>query len=57
MVESVTPSGILSAVEALARDYQDLQKSAHQVGQRDFTQAAMLASFQQVYQHVLGPTN
>jgi glycosyltransferase involved in cell wall biosynthesis len=57
VVESVTPSGILSAVEALAREYQDLQKSAQEVGQRDFTQAAMLASFQQVYEHVLGPTN
>lgn len=57
VVESVTPSGILSAVEALAREYADLQKSAQQAGQRDFSQSAMIASFQKVYEHVLGPTN
>jgi glycosyltransferase involved in cell wall biosynthesis len=57
VVESVTPASILSAVQALAREYQGLQKSAQQVGQRDFGQAAMLASFQQVYEHVLGPAH
>jgi glycosyltransferase involved in cell wall biosynthesis len=57
VVKSVTPSGILSAVEALAREYADLQESAQQVGQKDFSQQAMIASFQKVYERVLGPTN
>ncbi len=57
VVESVTPTGILTAVEALVRKYEDLQKTAQQVGKRDFSQGAMIASFQKVYQRVLGPEN
>jgi glycosyltransferase involved in cell wall biosynthesis len=57
VVESVTPESILTAVEALAHQYEDLQKTAQQVGQRDFAQQAMIASFQKVYDHVLGLTN
>ncbi len=53
VVESVTPSGILSAVEALVREYEDLQKTAKQGGKRDFSQDSMIASFQHVYERVL----
>jgi len=57
VVDSVTPTAILRAVEALARDYPNLQKAAQQVGQRDFSQEAMLDSYQKVYDHVLGLKN
>ena len=57
VVESVTPTDILSAVEALAHKYEDLQKTAQQVGQRDFGQEGMLDSYQKVYDHVLGLKN
>ena len=53
VVEHVTPTDILAAVDALARNYKDLQKSAQQVGQRDFSQRAMLTSYQKVYERVL----
>jgi glycosyltransferase involved in cell wall biosynthesis len=56
VVDSVEPNDILSAVEALATDYPNLQKAAQQAGQRDFAQEAMLASYQEVYDHVLGLT-
>lgn len=52
VVEDITPAGILTAVEALARDYADLQKSAQQVGQRDFSQQAMVESYRKVYEQV-----
>lgn len=51
VVEEVSAAGILSAIEALAQNYSYLQNSARQVGQRDFSQQSMLASFQKVYQH------
>ena len=54
VVESVSAAGILAAVEALARRYPDLQQAAQRVGQVDFSQTAMLASFQRVYERVLG---
>jgi glycosyltransferase involved in cell wall biosynthesis len=57
VVENVTPTDILIAVEALSREYEALQKSARQVGQRDFSQQAMLTSFQRVYERVLGLTS
>jgi len=57
VVDSVTPTSILRAVEALARDYPNLQKAAQQVGQRDFSQEGMLDSYQKVYDHVLGLRN
>jgi len=53
VVESVTPASILAAVEMLARAYEPLQNRAKQVGQRDFSQQAMIASFEKVYEHVL----
>ena len=54
VVENISPSGILTAVEALASGYNTLQKLAQQVGQRDFPQQAMIASYQKVYERVLG---
>ena len=54
VVESVSAAGILAAVEALARRYPDLQQAAQRVGQVDFSQTAMLTSFQRVYERVLG---
>jgi len=54
VVKRVTSTDILAAVDALARNYADLRKSAQQVGQRDFSQRAMLVSYQKVYERVLG---
>jgi glycosyltransferase involved in cell wall biosynthesis len=53
VVESVSPSSILAAVEALTNEYDELQRTAQQVGQQDFAQQAMIASFQKVYRRVL----
>jgi glycosyltransferase involved in cell wall biosynthesis len=57
VVERVTPADILAAIDALAREYDTLQKSAQQVGQRDFSQQQMIASYQKVYNRILRPTN
>ena len=54
VVESVTPTEVLAAVESLTREYEDLQKSAQQAGQRDFSQEGMIASFREMYERVLG---
>jgi glycosyltransferase involved in cell wall biosynthesis len=56
VVESVDPAGILDAVEALACEYRHLQTAAQQAGQMDFSQQAMIASFERVYERVSGPT-
>ncbi len=53
VVNSVSPTGILAAVESLAQNYEALQKSAQQVGQRDFSQPAMIASYQKVYERIM----
>jgi glycosyltransferase involved in cell wall biosynthesis len=53
VVESVSPEGVLTAIEALARDYEDLQRAALRVGQVDFSRSAMIESFQRVYERVL----
>jgi glycosyltransferase involved in cell wall biosynthesis len=57
VVEGVNPENVLTAVEALAGEYEDLQHTAQQVGQQDFSEQAMLASYQNVYEHVLGLTD
>jgi hypothetical protein len=49
----VSPEGVLTAIEALARDYEDLQRAALRVGQVDLTRSAMIESFQRVYERVL----
>ena len=57
VVEKVTPADILAAVEALVSKYESAQKAARRVGQRDFSQEGMIASFHRVYRHALGQTN
>lgn len=54
VVESVTPGEVLTAVESLVSEYDELQKSAQQAGQRDFSQEGMIASFRKIYEYVLG---
>jgi glycosyltransferase involved in cell wall biosynthesis len=56
VVEKVTPEDILTGVEALSSHYEARQQAAQQVGQRDFSQQAMLASFQQLYERVITST-
>lgn len=53
VIETVTPTDILAAVEALTSKYEIRQKIAGEVGQRDFLQQAMVASYQKVYERVL----
>jgi glycosyltransferase involved in cell wall biosynthesis len=55
VVERVTPAGILTAVEALAHEYEDLQRAARRAGQADFSQQAMIASFREVYERIVQP--
>jgi glycosyltransferase involved in cell wall biosynthesis len=57
VVEEVSAAGVLTAIARLTEQYDDLQRAAWRVGQRDFTQQVMIASFQRVYGHVLGRTN
>jgi glycosyltransferase involved in cell wall biosynthesis len=54
VVDKITPTGIRSAIGALVERYQKLQDAARDVGQRDFTREKQLASFQAMYDHVLG---
>jgi len=53
VVEAVTPASILEAIEALRRTYNAQRQLALQVGCRDFSQQAMLASYQQLYRQIL----
>lgn len=53
VVETVTATDILTSIETLRQDYEELQRAAQDAGQRDFSQQAMVASFQQVYENVL----
>ena len=55
VVKSLDPTSILDVVKALAREYESLQGAARHVGQKNFSQQAMIASFRRVYEHVLGP--
>jgi len=57
VVENVTPTDILTAIESLAGEYEELQKVARQVGQKDFSQQQMIASYGRVYERVLGSTD
>ena len=54
VVKSVTPQAIEQAVAELVGNYDGFVATAVQVGQRDFTQAAMIDSYRAVYQAVLG---
>lgn len=53
VVENVTVEDILAALEDLTHDYDALQQAAQQMGQRDFSQQAMLESYQNLYERVL----
>ena len=53
IVERVDPASILHAIAALTQDYEALQLAARRVGQRDFSKAEMIASFERIYEHVL----
>lgn len=53
VIEQVTPESILAAIQALMNRYHSCQQAACQVGQRDFTQQDMVASFQAAYEAVL----
>lgn len=52
-IETVTATDILTGIDAMIQDYKKLQRVAQDVGQRDFSEQAMIASFQQVYETVL----
>jgi glycosyltransferase involved in cell wall biosynthesis len=53
VVENVTVEDILAAVDSLTREYEVLQHVARQTGRRDFSQQAMLDSYQKLYEQVL----
>jgi glycosyltransferase involved in cell wall biosynthesis len=53
VIDQVSPTDILAGVDALVQDYDALQHTARQVGQHDFTQEAMITSYQKVYESVL----
>lgn len=53
VIDQVNPADILTAVDALVQDYDAYQAIARQVGQRDFTQEAMITSYQKLYEAVL----
>jgi len=52
VVEGIDPASILNAVESLACEYESLQRTARQTGQRDFSQQAMITSFGRIYERV-----
>jgi glycosyltransferase involved in cell wall biosynthesis len=54
VVDELSPEAIQWAVEALVADYGSAQQAALAVGQQDFCQEAMLASFQSLYRAVAG---
>ena len=49
VIEEITPTEILTAVEQLRRNYQQFQNSALAAGQQDFSIDSMINSFNQVY--------
>ena len=50
VVESVTPKGLLNALNALERHYGESQASAATVGQRDFDQTRLVSAYEGIYQ-------
>jgi glycosyltransferase involved in cell wall biosynthesis len=48
VIDNVTATAILEGIEALAQNYGSFQACAQSVGQRDFSQQSMVASFQKV---------
>ena len=45
---------ILMAIDVLAKNYETFLRSAQQSGQRDFSQQALIESFQEVYDSIAG---
>jgi glycosyltransferase involved in cell wall biosynthesis len=54
VVESVSSTDVLAALETLSEKYETLQKSAQEAGQRDFAQEHLIVSFRRMYERVLG---
>jgi glycosyltransferase involved in cell wall biosynthesis len=54
VAEDADADSLLATIEALVKEYNGLQRAAHQTGQRDFTHEAMITSFRRVYEHALG---
>ncbi len=52
LVEQVTPDEIVAAIERFVVEYEVMRETAVRVGQRDFTQDAMINSFKQIYQQI-----
>lgn len=53
VVEQVTPTAFLAALQKLSANYANAQRAAQEIGQRDFSQAAMLSAYRRVYEHVM----
>lgn len=53
VVENVTAADILPAIETLAQNYPIMQRAAQVIGQRDFSEHIMAASYQTVYETAL----
>lgn len=53
VVDSVTPKAILAAIETLRQHYSTVQQAATDLGARDFSHQAMVASFESVYEAAL----
>ena len=53
VIRHVTPGSILEAIQALADTYDACQRVARRVGQQDFGQQNMIASFQGAYGSIL----
>ncbi|RME41949.1 MAG: glycosyltransferase [Caldilineae bacterium] len=56
VVEAVSAAGVLAAVESLGRRYEAYRQAALSLGREAFSLEKMLASFQQVYDHVFPQT-
>ena len=52
VAEEVTATGVLTALAKLTQQYDTLQQSAREVGQRDFTLDEVIASYDRIYQSV-----
>ncbi|CAN5602842.1 hypothetical protein BH10CHL1_BH10CHL1_24570 [soil metagenome] len=53
IVAQVDATAILAAVDALMTNYAQAQSMAQRLGQQDFSQQSMIASYQRVYEQVL----
>jgi glycosyltransferase involved in cell wall biosynthesis len=54
VVDSVSPTHILAAIESLAAKYATLRESAQEVGHRDFSEDRLVDSSRDMYERVLG---